>query len=408
MVIKEYLSTALEQFKAGKMRAFLTILGITIGIATVIFIVAVLEGYNKSITKELNILGANTFQVQRNDPVQVGGPRFEKKTRKILKKELADRIRKNCSLVAGVAPEVYIHNALLIYRDKKTNPNFYLVGTEADYFENNGYSTSEGRILTNEDVFFHRRVVVLGMDAVDILFPFENPLGKWVKIQGSKFKVIGILEEMGSSTFGQSRDNRVVVPITVFEDLWGKFRSVNITIRVKPGADFEEAQSQVIGVLRKARKVPPGKDNDFAVFSNETLENSFNNIADKVKIGAVFLGLISLLVGSIGVMNIMLVTVTERTREIGIRKAVGGRRRDILLQFLNEAIVLTLIGGIIGILLGFAMAGVVALFLKIPFVAPLWVVLTSLLVTALVGLLAGLYPAARAAKMDPINALRYE
>ncbi len=408
MIVKEYFSTAIEQFKSGKMRAFLTILGITIGIATVIFIVAVLEGYNKSISKELNILGANTFQVQRNDPVMVGGQRFDRKARKILKRELADRIRKNCSLVAGVAPEVYIYNALLNYRDKKTNPNFFLVGTETDYFENNGYSTSEGRILTNEDIFFHRRVVVLGMDAVDVLFPFADPLGKWIKINSIKFKVIGILEKMGSSTFGQSRDNRAVVPITVFEDLWGKRRSVNLTVRLKPGADFEEAQSQVIGVLRKARKVPPGADNDFAIFSNETLENSFNNIADKVKIGAVFLGLISLLVGSIGVMNIMLVTVTERTREIGIRKAVGGRRRDILLQFLNEAVVLTLIGGIIGILLGFGMAGAVALFLKIPFVVPLWVVLAALLVTALVGLLAGLYPAARAAKMDPINALRYE
>lgn len=408
MIVKEYLTTAIDQFKTGKMRAFLTILGITIGIATVIFIVAVLEGYNKSISKELNILGANTFQVQRNDPVAIGGPHANRKARKILKRELADRIQKNCNLIAGVAPEVYIYNALLAYHDKKTNPNFFLVGTETDYFENNGYSTSEGRILTNEDVFFHRRVVVLGMDAVDVLFPFEEPLGKWIRINGIKFKVIGILEKMGSSTFGQSRDNRAVVPITVFEDIWGKRRSVNLTVRVKAGVDFEEAQSQVIGVLRKARKVPPGAENDFAVFSNETLENSFNNIADKVKIGAIFLGLISLLVGSIGVMNIMLVTVTERTREIGIRKAVGGRRRDILLQFLNEAVVLTLIGGIIGILLGFGMAGAVALFLKIPFVAPLWVVLTSLLVTALVGLLAGLYPAARAAKMDPINALRYE
>ncbi len=181
-----------------------------------------------------------------------------------------------------------------------------------------------------------------------------------------------------------------------------------MTLQIKEGVNFEEAQNQVIGVLRKERKVPPGEDNNFAIFSNDTLVDSFNNIAEKIQLVAILLGMISLLVGSIGVMNIMLVTVTERTREIGIRKAVGAKRIIILFQFLSESIILSIIGGIIGMIIGFGLAGITSLTLNIPFAVPLWVVISSVLVTTVVGLFAGMYPAARAAKMDPINALRYE
>lgn len=410
MIIRENLEIAVIQLKSGKMRTFLTTLGITIGIATVIFIVAILEGYNESITSELNILGANVFQVQKRDintGIQVGHGNREK-YRKDLKKELAVAIRRNCDLVEAVGAEVWMMNQSLIFKDRKTNPNLQVAGGEPEFFINNGYYVKSGRVLTPEDVNLHRRVIVLGYDAVDILFPFENPVGEFVKIRGTKFLVIGILEKLGNSTFGQSRDNANCLPITTFEDLWGRNRSINLTIRVAEGVDIKEAQNQVIGILRKERKVRPGEDNDFAIFTNDTLIDSFTNIAGMVQLVAMLLGMVSLLVGSIGVMNIMLVTVTERTREIGIRKAIGAKKRIILAQFLSESIVLSIIGGILGLLLGFGFTALVGLLLNIPFSVPLWIVIGSILVTSIVGLLAGLYPAARAAGMDPINALRYE
>ena len=409
MLISENLHIAIDQIKSGKMRSFLTTLGITIGIGTVIFIVAILEGYNHSIEKQLNILGANSFQIQREEVftgIQVG---FRKrKERKRLDKSLADDIRQNCDLVQAVSAEVWKNGVTVKYKDKATSPVMKLGGTDQYYFLVNGYFVSSGRVLTPEDVRFHRHVAVIGMDIVEKLFPFIDPLGQTVKIEGKKFEVIGVLEKMGSATFGQSRDNRILIPISTFEDMLGKKRSCNFVVMVKKGIPMQAAMDQVIGLLRKERKIPPGKENDFSILSNETLTTSFNNIASKVKLGGILLGLISLLVGSIGVMNIMLVTVTERTREIGIRKAVGAKQSVILGQFLMEAIMLSLVGGLVGMLIGFTLAGLVSIFLKITFVVPLWAVLSSLIVTTLVGIIAGLYPAQKAAKMDPIMALRYE
>ncbi|KAA3615114.1 MAG: FtsX-like permease family protein [Calditrichaeota bacterium] len=408
-MLKDNLRIALEQLQSGKLRSLLTVLGITIGIATVIAIVAVLEGFFASISADLNILGANTFQVQKWDAfggIQSGAG--DREYRKNLSPHLAEAVREECDLVLNAGAEVWKGGQSLQYKDKRTNPNLSLAGGEPEFFPNNGYFIDQGRALTREDVANRTKNIVLGMAAVEKLFPFTDPIGEYIKLKGIKFKVVGVLEKMGQQTIGNSQDNSIVIPLTTFEGIYGRERSANITISVKDVARFEEAKDQVIGVIRRERKVAPGAANDFAIFSNDSLVDTFRGVADQVQVAAALLGMVSLLVGSIGVMNIMLVTVTERTREIGIRKAVGARRSTILVQFLNESVLLSLVGGVLGMLIGFGLAFLANMLLDVPFVVPIWIVIAAVFITSLVGLGAGLYPAAKAAKMDPIIALGYE
>ncbi|RMH63396.1 MAG: FtsX-like permease family protein [Calditrichaeota bacterium] len=400
---------ALEQLRDGKLRSLLTLLGITIGIATVIAIVSVLEGFFANISKDLNALGAHTFQIEkrdRNAGVRVGMTKLEK--RPDIKKELADYLRRHCQSCAQVGAEVWQGGQVIRFKERHTNPNISVAGGGAEFFPNNGYYISNGRALTKEDEHSRRNVVVLGMDVVDKLFPFEDPLGQTVKINGARFRVVGYMERLGMQSFGGSKDNLVIIPLTTFEALYGRERSVNITVSVRQGVPMQQAMDEAIGLTRRFRKVAPGEPDNFGVFNNQTLADTFEGIATQVQWAASLLGMIALLVGSIGVMNIMLVTVTERTREIGIRKAVGATRASILTQFLQESVLLSMVGGMLGILLGLGLSGAASLVLKIPFVAPIGVVVIALLVTALVGILAGMYPAWKAARMNPINALRYE
>jgi putative ABC transport system permease protein len=404
----ENIGVAWAQLRSSKLRSILTTLGITIGIATVIFIVAILEGYYLSITEDMQGLGANVFQVEKYDRSAGFNSHRRRDVRKDLKKEYAEIIRDRCDKVKFVGAEVWNYGISFRYKDKKTNPTYTLGGGEPEYFYNNAEPVDDGRIISRSDVYSNARVVVIAKDIVDDLFPFEDPLGKEIKIAGAKFRVIGTFEDLGNRTFGGSANNRAVIPITTFEDLFGKYRSVFLTIMANDAANIEEAKSQVTGVLRQVRKISPGEDNDFEIWSNESLVESFQNTAEQIQLVAILIGLVSLLVGSIGVMNIMLVTVTERTREIGTRKAVGAKRQAILVQFLNESVFLSTIGGFFGIFMGFLLAFLVSMAFDIPFAVPIWAVVSAFLVTTVVGLFAGIYPAAKASKLDPIEALRYE
>jgi putative ABC transport system permease protein len=309
-------------------------------------------------------------------------------------------------LVTNVGPEDWRFGIIVKFKDNKTSPTVQLAGGATAFFANNGYFVKDGRAITDADVQERRNAAVIGMDIVEELFPFQDPIGVDLIVDGHKFQVIGVLEEQGTS-FGQSKDNIVVIPISTYQKYYGNDESINITIQVKDGVTMEAAQEQVTNVLRIVRKVPPDKPNDFEIWTSESLIQSFNKITRVVRIGAIVIVSFALLVAGIGIMNIMMVSIRERTQEIGIRMALGARRADILFQFLIEAILLSEIGGIIGIAVGVGIGQMLRLF-KIPGAVPVVTIVIGFVFCTLVGLFFGIYPANKASKMDPIESLRYE
>ncbi|OQX96316.1 hypothetical protein B6I21_01285 [candidate division KSB1 bacterium 4572_119] len=407
MNIKESLAVSLDALRANKMRSVLTTLGIVIGVTTIIGMMSIVQGLQNYMVGELSVLGSNTFQVQKNPPIQTGRLDEKYRNRKKITLEHAMAIKEHATLVKSVGPETWHWGDAIRYKDKKTNPDVVIVGGTTEFQTSNNYFVDEGRFLSETDVEYSRRVVILGLDIVEVLFPHTNPIGKNVRVAAHKFKVIGTTEKQGNS-FGESKDNRVLMPITTFHKIFGDRRSLHVTVQVKNPKQMNEAIEQVTGILRAVRKVPPGKPNDFEIFTSESLIDTFNDMSRSVKLAAIGIALISLLVGGIGIMNIMLVSVTERTREIGIRKSMGAKRLDILWQFVIEAVILGNIGGAIGIIFGVLIGVGIGAATPLPTAIPIWAVLLGIGFCSIVGLFFGIYPAAKAAKLDPIVALRYE
>jgi len=408
MQIKESFAIALDVIRNNKMRSFLTLLGIIIGVSAIIGMQSLIRGFQMDMEEQMEILGSNVFQVQKY-PVMSGSHRSRDRfrNRKDITMLEANAIEKYCWAVDLVGPEVWNYSKTVKYRDKKTSPSMALAGGAPAFFPNNGHFIHAGRAISEIDVDHNRNVVVLGMDIVEELFPFQDPIGEDVIVDGRRYQVIGINEELGSS-FGNSKDNRVVIPITTYQKIYGDDESLYITIRAKSQELLETAKEQVIGVLRAVRKVPPDQPNDFEIWSSATLIDTFNKMTAAVRIGAIVIVSFALLVAGIGIMNIMLVSITERTREIGIRMAIGANRRDILVQFLVEAILLSEVGGIIGILIGVGIGQLVALLTPVPAAIPVATIFIGFFFCSLVGLVFGVYPANKASKMDPIEALRCE
>jgi|YelNatPaOPRAMG01_1025707.scaffolds.fasta_scaffold00047_45 putative ABC transport system permease protein len=408
MVVSEYFSVAFGTIRANKLRSFLTLLGVVIGVMTIIAMQSLVEGLKRNVAQQLQLLGNNVFQVQKYPPIQLGGESWRKyRNRKNLTPEEADAIREKATAVRAVCSKAFRGGATIRFEDRKTLPTVVILGTTPEYLATDASSVYRGRFLTQTDVDHHRTVTVLGMDVVERLFPHRDPVGETVTIDGHKFEVVGVLERKGS-VFGESRDNLVIVPLGTFFKIWGKNRSISISVQAASSELYQEAQEQVIGILRAVRKVPPWEDNDFEIFSNETLVQTFNNLTRYVRLAAYIIASISLIVAGVGIMNIMLVSVMERTREIGIRMAVGAKRRHILIQFLIEAVTLTEVGGAIGIFLGILIAQVVRAVSSLPAVVPIWTLILGLVFCSLVGIVFGVYPAMKAARLNPIEALRHE
>jgi putative ABC transport system permease protein len=308
---------------------------------------------------------------------------------------------------AVICLKVFDNGRAVGYGTQKKQGNT-IIGTNENFVTANSYPMGYGRNITPEDVALGRAVTVVGADIQKRLFPSETPLGKTVKVNNKPYQIIGVFAEKGA-TFGRSQDDVVAVPITkFFSDFGRQGRTVNIATQSTSQATYNQTLDKAIGAMRIARGLRVGQENDFEIYSNDTLIGAFNSVAGTIRIGAFVVSAIALLAAGIGIMNIMLVSVTERTREIGVRKAMGARRDDIVKQFLFEAVVLSEVGGLAGILFGVVGGNGVAFWFDMSVVFPWAWAITGLIVCSIIGIGFGWYPAWKAASLEPIEALRYE
>ncbi|MCH7614022.1 MAG: ABC transporter permease [Candidatus Marinimicrobia bacterium] len=408
--LKESLRMALQSIRDNKLRSSLTLLGIAIGVFSVIGVMTAITTMESSIQSGLNVFGANTFSFQKFPAIRIGGHgSWEKyRKRKSITYDQYEQLRERIKTAEYVSVGDDAWGKSIKYKDNQAKRNIVLYAGDEWTIRTSNTFIDEGRNVTHDDVHYGRRVVVLGADALDQLFPFEYAIGKHITIEGIKFFVIGITERKGQA-FGQSQDNYVIIPITTYLHHFAHHRtSLNITFESPSAELYDKTLDEAVGIMRTIRHVPPDEENDFEVVSNAQLLETFGAFTGGVKIFAFVISIIALLVAGIGIMNIMLVSVSERIKEIGIRKAVGATKRDIITQFLAEAVFLSEIGGIIGVILGVVGGNAVAIFLNIPAVIPMDWVIYGLVVCSVIGIGFGIYPAWRAANLDPIESLRFE
>ncbi|MEA3392047.1 MAG: ABC transporter permease [Candidatus Marinimicrobia bacterium] len=409
MNFKEIYLSARSSIRQNKLRSFLTLLGVVIGIFSIIGVMTAINVLQQTVEDNLNGLGAGTFQVQKYPNMNMGNTRWKYHNRENLDYKDFERLAEKLEIVDYATAEDWNYNKVIRYKDKETKQNVVIAGITHNWEFTNNLQVDMGRMIAQIDETNGSHVIVLGYDVVDILFPNRNPIGEDVKIDGVKYRVIGVAERKGQR-FGQSQDNRAYIPLTTYFKYYGQasFTSLNYCFSVVDQEQFEEGKQEVINELRLIRGDKIDEENSFELWTNASLIDNFNQMTAAIKIAAAIIASIALLASGIGIMNIMLVTVSERTREIGVRKSLGAKRRDILYQFMIEAIILTEMGGLIGIILGVLAGNVVAMLLKISVVFPWNWAIIGIVVCSAIALIFGSYPAYKAASLDPIEALRYE
>jgi putative ABC transport system permease protein len=408
--IRESFSMALSAIRAHKLRSSLTLLGVVVGVFSIIGVMTAVRVLQTNIEKDFQNMGANTFAIQKWPGIYFGGEEgFEKYwRRKSLTYAQGRLLQDKATLAKHVGIEDQFWAGEVISKYARTPPNVRVTGGTPGTFPTKNLVIAEGRPISESDIEGARDVCVLGAKLAEVLFPHGSPVGERIKLNGINYTVVGVLEPKGAS-LGGNQDNFAVIPITTGQNRYGRiWRSVTILVQAEDQASYDETMEQVRGVMRTIRKVRPGDPDDFELFSNESMIAQFREFTLKVRAGVGIVSSIALLAAGIGIMNIMLVSVTERTKEIGIRRAIGAKKRNILTQFVMEAVVLSEVGGLIGVVCGIATGNVAAYFLKVPPVVPIDWTIFGLVICSLVGIIFGTYPAYKAANLDPIESLRYE
>lgn len=407
--LKENVLMALSAIAAHKLRSGLTLLGVLVGVFSIIVVMTAVRVMQSNIESQLSQLGANSFQVRKYPGAFFGVRDFEKFwRRRNISYGDGIQVQERVTLARSVGLESNFWGGMATSRYGKSPPDVRLYGETPGSFPAKNWVIEEGRSLMEHDLDSARAVCVLAAGLADTLFPHGSAVNEEIKLDGINYLVVGVLEKKGQM-LGGGQDNFAIIPLTTGLNRYGRhWRSLSILVQAPSRELFEDTREEVRGILRTVRKVAPGDEDDFEIFSNDSLVSQFQAFTLAVRVGMALISSIALVAAGIGIMNIMLVSVTERTREIGIRRAIGAKKRNIMTQFIVEAIVLCEVGGVIGVILGILGGNAAAYALEVPPVIPVDWVIFGLLICSVVGIVFGTYPAVKAANLDPIESLRYE
>ena len=399
----EYFSIAIDSLRANKLRSFLTLLGIIIGISSIISVISLIEGLDRYWKDKVSNLGPNSFIIAQYGIVTNPDDYFKMiKRNPEIKAEEVNEVRRLCSACEAVGMET--HKGVTVKGGKQVIENVDMGGITPNIMEIEGHQTEAGRNLLEWENDHARFAAYVGWEIADKIFPNSDPIGKDIQIDDHWYTIVGVGEKKGS-VFGASRDNYVKVPIATFHRIYGSRRSVNVSIRAKEG-QMQQAQDQARFIMRNQHRLGYYDEDDFGLISSEAMNALFSQLTNVIFSVAIFVVGISLVVGGIVIMNIMLVSVVERTREIGIRKAIGARQADVVNQFLVESVVLCTVGGIIGVSIAYGISWLIGNYTPLPSAFPLWAPIVAIGLSTVIGVFFGIYPARRAGSLDPIEALR--